>query len=342
MLKHHLFPAVPVLCVFALVAAQGQALAGNGTGLLKQVPESTQILMAFDVAEARDSALVVTNYKKLLDSTPDVAAKLAQFGIDPIKDIDTLLFAGGGVTEMAEMKDATQMVFIVEGRIPRTTVDAVAVTKSKHRNIEILSKDDTEAAFIGQRLFFTKKGGMADAIDVALGKGKIKNAAKSPKAKKLRDAVATTNTKSDVWMVVLIPDKDKTTMTQSGLSVDSMTVAVKLAANLDAIVRLNAASDAEAAKGVSMLQTVLPMLTQAMGTVGLNQAAKTVTLTQDKAAMQMVGTLSAAELNTLIAMASGAPPPAPPQKPMPVTPKTGGLGGGMKPATPPPSPATKP
>ena len=113
----------------------------------------------------------------------------------------------------------------------KPTVDAAAVTRSKHRNIEILSKDDTEAAFIGQRLFFTKKGGMANAIDVALGKGKIKNAAKSPKAMKLRDAIATTNTKSDVWMVVMIPDKDKTTMTQSGLAVDSMTVAVKLSAS---------------------------------------------------------------------------------------------------------------
>lgn len=338
MLKHLSFPA---LCVFALVAAQGRAVAGNGTDLLKQVPETTQVLMAFDVSEARDSALVLTNFKKLLESTPDVAAKLAQFGIDPIKDIDTLLFAGGGVTEMSEMQAATQMVFIIEGRIPRTSVDAAAVTRSKHRNIEILSKDDTEAAFIGQRLFLTKKGGMADAIDVALGKGKVKNAAKSPKAKKLRDAIATTNTKSDAWMVVMIPDKDKTSMIQSGLAVDSMTVSVKLATKLDAIVRLNAPSEAEAAKGMSMLQAVLPMLSQAMGTIGLSEAAKTLTLTQDKAAMQVTGTLTQAELATLIVMASGAPPPPPAaQKPMPVVPKTGGISGGLKPSTPAPTPTT--
>jgi hypothetical protein len=337
MLKHL---AVPALCALALVAARGQAIAGNGTDLLKHVPESTQIVMVFDVSEARDSALVEANYKKLLDSTPDAAAKLAQFGIDPIKDIDTLMFAGGGVTEMAEMKDATQMVFIVEGRLPRQMVDAAAVTRSKHRGIEILSREDTDAAFIGKRLFFTKKGAMPGAIDVALGKGKIKSVAKSPKAKQLRAAIASTRTKSDVWVVIMIPDKDKTTMTQSGLSVDSMTVAVKLSSNVDAIVRLNAASDADAAKGVSMLQTVMPMLTQAMDGVGLRSAGASLTLTQDKSAIQVAGTLSAAEINTLVAMASGAPPPAPPAKPMPVMPKTGGLSGGVKPA--PAPPATKP
>lgn len=329
------------LSALALVAASGQAFAGNGTDLLKQVPETTQIMMAFDASEARDSSLVEANFKKLLDSTPDAKAKLAQFGIDPMKDIDTLIFAGGGISELSTMKDTAQMVFIVEGRIPRKMVDAEAITRSKHRGVEILSKEDTDAAFIGQRLFFTKKGGMPAAIDVALGKGKVKNAAQSPKAKKLREAIAATNTKTDVWMVIVIPDKDKVTMTQSGLSVESMSVAVKLAADLAAVVKLHAISEAEAAKGVSLFQTILPTLKSSMGGIGLTHAASTLTLTQVKAAVQVEGTLTATELNALIAMASGAPAPvAAPARPMPVTPKSGGLGGGMKPA--PVAPATKP
>lgn len=323
------------LCALTLVASHGLAAAGNGKDLLKHVPETTQIVMVFDVAEARDSTLVESNFKKLLDSTPDAAAKLAQFGIDPMKDIDTLMFAGGGITELSEMKDVSQMVFIVEGRIPRKVVDAAAISRSKHRGVEILNGDDTDAAFIGQRLFFTKKGGMHDAIDVALGKGKVKSAARSAKAKNLRATIAGTNTKSDVWMVVMIPDKDKMTMTQSGLTVDSMSVAVKLAADLAAVVRLNAASDAEAAKGVSLFQTIMPTLKSSMGGIGLQQSASSITLTQDKAAIQVSGTLSAGELSSLIAMASGAPA-APPPKPMPVTPRTGGLGG-VKPAPPPPT-----
>jgi len=327
------------LCALALVASRGLAVAGNGADLLKQVPETTQIVMVFDVAEARDSSLVTTNFKKLLDSTPDASAKLAQFGIDPMKDIDTLMFAGGGVTELSEMKDVSQMVFIVEGRLPRKLVDQAAISRAKYRGIEILSREDTDAAFIGQRLYFTKKGMMNGAIDVALGKGTIKNAAQSQKAKALRAAIASTNTKSDVWMVIMIPAKDKATMTQSGLSVDSMSVAIKLAADLAAVVRLNAASDAEAAKGVSLFQTIMPTLKSSMGGIGLQQSASSIALTQDKAAIQVSGTLSAGELSSLIAMAKGTPA-APPPKPMPVTPRTsGGLGGGVKPA---PAPATKP
>lgn len=334
MLKHLGF------CALALVASSGIAVAGNGADLLKSVPETTQIVMVFDVAEARDSSLVASNFKKLLDSTPDAAAKLAQFGIDPMKDIDTLMFAGGGVTELSQMKDVREMVFIVEGRLPRKMVDAAAVSRTKYRGIEVLSREDTDAAFVGQRLYFTKKGMMNAALDVALGKGKIKSAAQSPKAKLLRAAIASTNTKSDVWMVIMIPDKDKTTMTQSGLAVDSMSVAVKLASDLAAVVRLNAASDAEAAKGVSLFQTIMPTLKSSMGGIGLQQSAKTITLTQDKAAIQVTGTLSAGELSSLIAMAQGTPAPAP-AKPMPAAPRTsGGLGGGVKPA--PTPPATKP
>ncbi len=327
------------LCALALVASSGIAVAGNGADLLKSVPETTQIVMVFDVAEARDSKLVETNFKKLLDSTPDAAAKLAQFGIDPMKDIDTLMFAGGGVTELSQMKDVRQMVLIVEGRLPKKAVDQAAISRTKYRGIEVLSREDTDAAFVGQRLYFTKKGMMNGAIDVALGKGAIKSAAQSPKAKLLRTAIASTNTKSDVWMVIMIPDADKATMTQSGLSVDSMSVAIKLSTDLAAVVRLNAASDAEAAKGVSLFNTIMPTLKSSMGGIGLQQSAKTITLTQDKAAIQVTGTLSAGELSSLIAMAQGAPAAAstPPPKPMPVTPKTNGLGGAVKPA-----PATKP
>ncbi|MBA3455342.1 MAG: hypothetical protein H0T42_19780, partial [Deltaproteobacteria bacterium] len=292
-------------------------------------------------AEARDSSLVEANFKKLLEPPPDAAAKLAQFGIDPMRDIDTLMFAGGGITELAEMKDVSQMVFIVEGRLPRKMVDAAALSRSKHRGVEILSREDTDAAFIGQRLFFTKKGGMPEAIDVALGKSKVKSVAQSAKAKPLRTVIAGTNIKSDVWMVVMIPDKDKTTMTQSGLTVDSMSASIKLAANLDAVVRLNAASDAEAAKGVSLFQTILPTLKSSMGGIGLQQSASSLTLTQDKAAIQVAGRLSAGELTSLIAMASGAPPPPPPKQQMPMTPKTGGLGA-AKPTAPTPPPAAKP
>jgi len=335
MLKRLLFPA---LC--AVMAVHGVAVAGNGSALMKQIPDSTQIVIVFDVAEARDSPLVIANFQKMLDSNPDAGAKLATFGIDPMKDIDTVMFAGGGVTELSMMKEASQMLLIVEGRIPKKAMDNAAVTKTKHRGVEIFTKDETDAAFVGKNVFFTRKGQMQAAIDVALGKAK--NAATSPKAKALRTAIAATDTKNDVWLVVAIPDKDKTQMAQSGLAMDSMAITVKLAADLAAVLRINAPTDADAAKGHSLLQTVMPTLKSSMGGIGLTKAAGTLTLTQDKAAVQIAGTVSEGELAALMAMAGGAPPPAPTPAtpPGPVIPKTGGLGA-AKPA-PAPAPTPKP
>ncbi len=337
MLKRHLFSVFPAVC--AVMAVQGVAFAGNGSALMKQIPDTTQIVIVFDVAEARDSPLVTANFQKMLDSNPDAGAKLAAFGIDPMKDLDTVMFAGGGVAELSTMKEVSKFVMIVEGRIPKKAMDNGTGTKSKHRGVEIFTKEDTDAAFVGKNLVFTRKGQMNAAIDVALGKAK--NAATSPKAKALRTAIAATDTKTDVWVVVMVPDKDKTNMAQSGLLVDSIAITVKLASDLAAVMRLNAPNDAEAAKSVSLLQTVLPMLKQSMGGIGLAKAAGTLTLTQDKASVQVAGTVTEAELAALMAMANGAPPPTPPPaKPTgPVIPKTQGLGGATKPA---PVPAPKP
>ena len=333
MLKRLSFPAV---CAFALVAAQGLAVAGNGADLIKQVPETSQMVLVIDMAEARDSPLLLKYYQKLLDAQPDAQAKLASIGLDPIKDIDTVFLAGGGTTELAMMKDSKDIVLIIEGRLPKDRFQTIpGMVKSKHQGIEIWAKDDTEAAFVGGRLFFAKKGKMPGAIDVALGKGggRGKNAGSSAKAKKLRAAIAQTNTKSDAWMVVLIPDKDKTTMKQSGMEVDSLTMALKFTADIAASLRLNAKDDATAAKAVGMIQPLLPQLTGGLKQMGLGKVATSITVAQDKAAIMMTGVLTDGELNTLIALAGGgsaAPAPAPAPKPAPVVPKTGGLGGGVK------------
>jgi len=336
MLKRLSFPAV---CAFALVATQGLAVAGNGANLIKQVPETSQMVLVIDMAEARDSPLLLKYYQKLLDGQPDAQAKLAAIGLDPIKDIDTVLLAGGGTTELALMKDSNDMVLIIEGRLPKEKFQTIpGMVKTKHQGIEIWAKDDTEAAFVGGRLFFAKKGKMAGAIDVALGKGsgRGKNAGASAKAKKLRAAIAQTDTKSDAWLVVVIPEKDKTTMKQGGLEVDSLSMALKFTADVAASVRLNAKDDATAAKAVGMIQPLLPQLTGALKGMGLGKVATSITVAQDKSAIQMAGVLTDAELNTLVALAGGgAPAPAPKPTPAPVVPKTGGLGAGAK-ATPKP------
>src|SRR5687768_7164691 len=85
------------LCVLgAVVATASPALAGDGTHLLPLLPDDTQLVMAIDVADARDSSLLLKSYDKLLAASPAAKTKLAELGLDPLKDLDTILFAAGG------------------------------------------------------------------------------------------------------------------------------------------------------------------------------------------------------------------------------------------------------
>jgi hypothetical protein len=179
----------------ALFLTAAPAHAGDGTGLLNLAPENSQIVLVFDVADARDSALLVKGFDKLLAAKPDAKAKMAEIGIDPMKDIDTVLFAGGGV-DGVDYDDMKNIIIIVEGRLPKDKLASMPdVKKSAHAGVTIFTKDDTEVAFIGDRLFFTKTGQMKSAIDVALnkGKGKGKSLAASKKGKAMRDAIAATD-----------------------------------------------------------------------------------------------------------------------------------------------------
>ena len=89
----------------ALVTAASPAFAGDGTNLYPMLPAETQIMMVFDVADSRDSPLLLKGFEQLLAAKPEAKDKLAEIGIDPAKDIDTLVFAGGGVKDMDDMGD---------------------------------------------------------------------------------------------------------------------------------------------------------------------------------------------------------------------------------------------
>ena len=74
----------------ALYMTAAPAHAGDGTNLVTMIPESTQIVLVFDMADARDSSLLQKGFDKLLAAKPDAKAKMAEIGIDPMKDIDTV------------------------------------------------------------------------------------------------------------------------------------------------------------------------------------------------------------------------------------------------------------
>ena len=323
------------LCAFgvALCAAAAPAVAGDGTNLTVMIPGDTQFVMVFNVADARGSSLLQKGYEKLLAAKPDAQAKMKELGIDPLKDVDTVLFAAGGVKSMEDLSKSGAMVVVIEGRLPEDKLAQMpGATSAKYQGVTIWSKEDTDAALIDHRLFFTKKGKMKAAIDVALGKGKGKgnNVDKSKKAAKLRDVLATTDKAAHIWGAILIPDKDKKNMGKDGITVDSVSGGMSFTADLSLSLRLNSNSEDAAKKAVAQINAALPQVTQGLGQVGMNKAAKSISVTQDVKSVKMSVTVTAAELQSLMGMmggalggsATGAPPPPATKSAPPATKKT--------------------
>lgn len=307
----------------ALVAAASPALAGDGTNLYPMLPAETQIMFVFDVADARDSPLLLKGFEKMLAAKPDAKAKLAEIGIDPTKDIDTLAFAGGGVKDMDDMGDdgPKSMVIVIEGRLPKDKLASIPdAKKSSYKGVDIFTNDDTDAAFVGDRLFFTRKGKMKAQIDLAQGRAKAKSIAGSTKAKKLRDALAATDTSADAWMIVMIPDANKKDITTQvpDLVINSVSAGMNFTKDLGLAVRADTASESGAKKAIEMINGALAQATSTMGTIGLSKAAKSLTVVQDKAAIKIGMTLTEAEINALMGLAgmatggAGSAPPSPP------------------------------
>lgn len=309
----------------AFLVTAAPARAGDGTNLLSYAPESSQIVMVFDVADSRDSALLQKGYDMLVAAKPEAKAKLVEIGIDPFKDIDTVMLAGS--SDGDDFDDMKQMVIVAEGRFPKDKIAASPGTKkATHAGVTYWSKDDTELAFIHDRLVFTKKGQMKGTIDVALnkGKGKGKSAAASKKAKALRDAIATTDTTADLWMTVLVPESAKKDMKAQGMSANTVALGFNFTADIQAALKIGADSEASAAKAVTLIQSQLAQISQVAGSMGLAKAAKSLLVSQDKAFINVSLTVTQAELMALAGLAgmggASAPPPSPPAtKPAPAT-----------------------
>ncbi len=310
----------PALSAFglALCAAAAPALAGDGTNLFGMLAQDTQMVMVFDAADARDSTLLQKGFQKLLALQPAAQARLAELGIDPMKDVDTVVLAAGGLKTLDNMDDAKSFVLIIEGRLPKDKLakmdggdafgDIVtgAARARRHKGIEIHTRDDTDAAFVGDRLFFTRKGKMKAQIDLALGKAKAKSVVGSGKAKKMRATLAATDTAADLWMAILVPDQARKDMEKEGIVANSVSAGVNFTTDLALSVRIDSSNEDGARKAVALIQGQLGQATGAMTQFGLAKAAKSISVIQDKAAIKLAITFTEAEINSILTLAGSA------------------------------------
>lgn len=328
------------VCAAVISATSGVAVAGNGTNLTKYVADTTQAVMVLDVAGAKSAKLVKDSVNKLLDAQPDARAKLDEIGLEPLRDIDTIMVAFGAFDEVTNMGDSSA-VMIVEGRLPKdglVKIRAKATSTAMVNGVEVFTKNDGEVALIDGKLFFAKKG-LSDIIALAKGKSKA-NLASGGAGKAMRDTIKRASTKMHAWGAIVLPAKDREKTVAAQLPVDAVSFAFKFSSDLEGYVRLDTPSADSAAASVTTLNGYLPQAKMFMGGMGLDVAAGTIVLAQDKASINASIKLTQTELKTLFALAlknsgGGSAPPtksAPPQTgPTKPQPPNGGLGGTTKP-----------
>lgn len=318
-----------------VMATSGVAVAGNGTNLTKYVADTTQVMFVLDVSASKSSKLVKDSFHKLIDTQPDARAKLDEIGLDPLRDIDTVMISFGGFDELTNMKDNSSMVMIIEGRLPKNALAKLkASTKTTQDGVDIFLKDDTEGAIMDGRLFLARKGQMGQVVSLAKGKSKA-NLARGGAGKELRETIKRASTRSHMWGALVLPKKDRDKTVGAGMPIDAFSFGFKFASDLDAGLRLETPSDASAKATLGQLQTALPQVKMMMGGIGLDVAAGTIALAQDKAAITATMKVTQTELASLFAMAMGAkggasPGPKDPKPMPPPPPPRGGLGGAKK------------
>lgn len=320
------------LCAALVGATSTVAVAGNGTNLTKYVADTTQVVVVMDVSAAKKSKLVKESVTKLLDAKPDAKAKLEEIGLDPLRDIDTVAITFGGFDSISNMGDTDSVVMIIEGRMPKGALAKMkehAAATATENGIDIFSKDDTELSLIDGKLVLAKTGHMKEVIARAKGKSKATLAAGAA-AKELRDTIKLAPTKSHVWGAVVLPAQDRAKTVASQMPVNAVSFGFKFSSDLEGGLRLETPSEESAKTSTQLITGALPQVKMMMGGIGLDVAAGTIVLAQDKAAIKASIKLTQTEIKSLLALAmqrksSGSTPP-PPAPTKPAAPTSGGLG----------------
>jgi hypothetical protein len=174
-------PKATTALVMLLVAVMSApADAGRGAASLKYLPDDTNVVMASDVARARNSRI----FKQLFKLAREQVAWLDSLAsAQPVeKQIDTIVI---GATP------AKTAVVVLEGRIDKLLAETKkqATSTDTHAGITYWVTAEGEVAVIHKKLVFASPGTMTAVIDRAKNKK-----AKGPAAVRTIVAAATPNT----------------------------------------------------------------------------------------------------------------------------------------------------
>ncbi len=176
------------------------------------IPAETEQVIFINVRQMLDSPLVKKHGLEILKDAmakdPNVKQMLTTLGLDPLKDIDSVLITNKGT-------EGDKVLVVVRGKFDLSKIEPTieAVAKNKPGEVKI-SKDGKlkiyETAQQGKPLFSTFLDG--NTIVATTTKGLLVDAAAKKPAKLHKDlaaALTAVNSKQSMYMVAVVPDEVK-------------------------------------------------------------------------------------------------------------------------------------
>jgi hypothetical protein len=205
----------------------------------------------------------------------------------------------------APLPDSDGFLLVIETDDANGFVDRTLELDNKQRpttyhGVTYLSdKKGAIAAVDKHHLILARPDHIEAAIDVALGKRP--SAAKSAAAQTLRDAVAATDTRHDVWMVMVPWDAVSAPLHGQGMDVTSLSIAAGIS---DALVLDASITCADAESARKLLAIALDkdkgMVVSGLQRLGLAGAIKTYEASRDGAVDHASTTLTQDDLGLLV------------------------------------------
>jgi hypothetical protein len=272
-----------------LVLAPAGARAGDGSKLLRYLPADAEMVAVIDVAGARRKPLVKEWASEAGDGWK---GKAAAAGIDPLKDVDTVLVAAA-FTGADKFRLA-----IVEGRFAADAPSRLGEGRreQKHGKVSYWVDDETGAVLIGKRLVVAPVAAMPAVIELMSGKA---TAPRLGKAAPLRAVIAATDTRHHVWVASVFAGELRQKAADLAADAVGFALGASIGKGLGLEARLLYASEASATTSADQVRAALPQATAALAAFGFSSAVASVSIDREGNAVRVTASMTADELAML-------------------------------------------
>jgi len=282
-------PIAAVTVVACAVVAARPAAAADGKALYPLVAEDAQFVAVADLADLRDAR----SFEALIAATgldAQLTAATAKLGIDLRKDVDLVLVGG----------TADAFVIAIEGRFTAAQKKRMTdgATAKQHRGVAYWVASTGEVAHLGKRVVIAAAGTMPAVID--RWKKKQRSLARGPGAATLRDAIAMTDTRHDVWLAATADLLTARGMPAS--NIDAVSLAASLETDIVLEVRARAADADTATTLEATLGRLLPQAQDAMKGFGLAGTAASLQTDRDDRVLALAATIPASEVAAIVTL----------------------------------------